>query len=236
MTKGEFVSNIYSVLNLDTKDTRISRRQVLSIGEMYLKTFLAQRLDELKLENQYSLISNISCFEMEPIDYITCGYVDLKECRTMVRSVKKLPETVKGNTGYAIFSVLTLDDSKEYVQVTRTEIKGLMKRRFVRDKSKFYIIEDDHLIIVNDDPEMVKIQMIALNEEEVEEACEACNDDINTTNSRKCISLWEEEFKCPDKLLMGVQNATVQALSMKVQIPVDENPNMDSNQKSQTVM
>lgn len=231
MTKGEFVSTIQSDLRFQSKDTLVSRRHILSVGESYAKTFLAQRLDESKLEAEYSLITTLPCFEMEEVDYIKCGFVNLKECRNIMKSKNKLPETIKGSTGYAIFYVTTIDDSIEYEPTTRGRFVDRLKTKYIRNNRNFYFIEDDHLYLPNDTTEVVKVQMLALDEEAIEEACSECNENINTENSAKCISLWDEKFMCPDKLLMGVRTATLQELSTMAQIPKDENPNLNSNVK-----
>lgn len=50
-----------------------------------------------------------------------------------------------------------------------------------------------------------------------------------------CKSEWEYDFIYPVKLIENIVSETIREASMKIQIPTDENPNMDSNQKSQTV-
>ena len=50
-----------------------------------------------------------------------------------------------------------------------------------------------------------------------------------------CESEWEYEFICPIKLIEYVVAETIKEVAFRLQIPVDENPNLDSNQKSQIV-
>lgn len=228
MTKGEFVSIIQADLRFQSKDTYVSKRHILKIGESYAKTYLAQRLDESKLEAEYSLITTLPCFEMESVDYISCGFVNLKECRNIMKSKNKLPKTVKGSTGYAIFYVSTIDDSVEYEQTTRSRFVDKLKTKYIRNKRNFFFVEDDYLFLPNDTTEIIKIQMLSLDEEAVEEVCSGCN---GGSNEAKCRSLWDEQFICPDKLLTGVRTATLQELTTMVQIPKDEKPNLNANLK-----
>lgn len=52
---------------------------------------------------------------------------------------------------------------------------------------------------------------------------------------KNCDSEWEYEFICPIKLIEFVVAETIKEVSFRLQIPIDENPNLDSNQKSQIV-
>lgn len=52
---------------------------------------------------------------------------------------------------------------------------------------------------------------------------------------RGCESEWEYEFVCPIKIIEYVVAETIKEVSFRLQIPIDENPNMDSNQKSQII-
>lgn len=235
MTNGEFVSSILTDARLNVKDTYVSRRHVLNIAKLISQTYIAQRLDEFKLFREYSLISTVKCFEMEPIDVISCGFVELKSCKNVMRSVNKIPETIKGSTGYAIFSVTNIDDTVEYREITFRDYSQKLKQKYVRDLSRFYYIEDGYIYLPNDTNEVINLSMIVLNEEEAEEKsnCSSCK---GTTDSVKCKSLWDEIFICPDKLIGNVRSATLQSILTMVSIPEDSNPNLDVNQRGKTVV
>lgn len=234
MTKGELVSNILGTLNFNTKDTRVSRRLILSVAETYAVTYMAQRLDSIKLEDDYSLTTVVKCFPMEQIDYITCGLIDLKNCNLIYRSKEIIPKTVDGSTGKAIYMVTTINGQKLFKETTRKKYLARKNRRFTRKDEFFFFVEGGYLYIPDTDIELVNIHMIALDEEEAEEKSE-CSECKDTDKSAKCKSLWEEKFICPEKLLVNVVQATRQEIATKVQIPLDENPDMDSNQKTRKV-
>lgn len=233
MTNGDFVSGIINELDLLSKDTWISRRAVLQVGKSKAKTLLAQRVDEFKLRNAFDLISVVPCFEMEEVDRITCAGLDITNCNTVMKSVKKLPETIYGRTGIAIFSINSIDDSTEYKQSTAEAISNRKKLKYKKPGNNHFYFIDDGYLYITEYVEAVKIRMIAINEEEVEDC--GC-DSEDTDKKSECKSLWDMKFPATDILIENIRAMTLQELlSTVVSIPKDENPNMDENQKSATV-
>lgn len=227
ITCGEFVSSVMNNLRFNTKDTWIPRRQVLSIGISKAKMLLAQRVDDFKLRNAFDLVSTISCFEMEEVDKITCENINIRNCKTLYKSVKKLPEVVYGRSTNSIFSVSSIDESKYFESKAPEKINMSKTLKYQRNKEDFYyFIENGHLYVTAE-VEAVKVRLIALRGVEVEE-CECKKTD-------NCKSGWDYQFPITDLLLDSVRTQTIQELIMTAQIPKDENPNMDSNSKSQTV-
>jgi hypothetical protein len=47
----------------------------------------------------------------------------------------------------------------------------------------------------------------------------------------ECNNLWEYEFNVPDKLEEAIVGETIKEIAMSKQIPRDENPNSNSNEK-----
>lgn len=231
MTNGEFVSSILNDLKLLVKDTWISKRHVLHVGKSKAKMLLAQRVDEFKLRRAFDLVSTIPCLEMEEVDRITCDIIDIRNCNTLYKSVKKIPETIYGRTANAIFSVSSVDDSILFQLSTPENINNRKSLKYKRTNKQefFYFIENGYMYITTD-VEVVKIRLIALNEEEVDD----CN--CSKNKDRECLSMWDMKFPITDLLLDSVRMQTLQELtSTYMQINKDENPNMDENQKSATV-
>ena len=228
VTQGEFVSSIINDLKLTVKDTWISKRHVLSVGKSKAKMLLAQRADEMKLSNAFDIISTIDCFEMEEVDVIKCDFIEIKNCNTLYKSVKKLPETIFGRSAIGIISVTTVDDSRRFEWSTPTKINNRGKlRKSKKSDNLFFFIENDHLYVTSD-VETVKIRMIAINEEELE--------DCDCNKKETCKSAWDMKFPIIDLLYEHVRSQTLQELlSTFVQIPKDENPNLDEQQRGATV-
>lgn len=225
MTNGEFVSTILNDGRFATKDTYVSKRHILSIGKTYAKTFIAQALDANRLLKQYSLFTPISCFEMEPIDVLSCGFLELKECRNIMQSVCELPELIEGHSVSGIMNITSLDDGAVFYETTRIDFARKKKRKYVRDTSKFYIVEDNRIILLDSETEAIRLEIITLEDSETIEADCGCNSKEN------CVSLWDEEFKSPQKLLSSIRTQTLQEVLTMNSIPEDENPNMNSNEK-----
>ena len=229
MLKGEMVSSVLNDNKLLTKDTHISRRFVLGIAESKAKQLLSQRVDEFKLQNSYDLITSIPCFEMERVDFIDCGIVELRQCKNIMKSVHKLPETVTGRSATAIFYVASLDGSVEYKLTTTKDFSLLSKRKYIKNKSNFYLVKDGYIYLPDSTNEVITIDLIAMSEKEVR-GC-GCSE-----KEEDCSSLWDEKFICTDLLLETVRQQTVQEIAgVYGRIQKDENPNLDENQRTATV-
>ena len=48
-----------------------------------------------------------------------------------------------------------------------------------------------------------------------------------------CTSIWDREIKVADKILTPIIQQTLQEISMRFNIPIDENSNLDVNIKTQ---
>ena len=63
---------------------------------------------------------------------------------------------------------------------------------------------------------------------------EKADDASDCPDCKACESYWDKEVYVADKLREAVIQDTIKEIVMRLQIPKDENPNMDSNIKSQT--
>lgn len=231
MTNREFVSGVMNDGKLLSKDTHIPRRHILAKGRSIADTYMAQRLDSMGLTFEYDLISVIDCFELEPVDYISCGIVDLKSCRKIMKSVKKLPETVNGRIGLGILSVTSLDGLYEFKQTSSRSFKNKSNIKYTRDKESFFIVQDGYLILPNSEVEFVRIELIAINSSEVEDC--GCEENKNKDG---CKTVWDDKFICPANIFTMVRDKTIQELAgTYLQIRADENPDTDENTRSSTI-
>lgn len=228
MTNGEMVSSVLSDNKLLTKDTHISRRHVLKIARSKAKQLLSQRVDEFKLQNSYDIITHIPCFEMEQVEWVNCGIIEFRQCKSIMKSICKLPETITGRSAIAIFYVASLDGSVEFTLTTPKDFALLKRRKYKSNESDFYLIKDGHLYLPDSTTEVVMMDLIAIDEKEAKDCgCESEED---------CTSLWDRKFICTDLLTETVRQQTVQEIaSIYTRTPKDENPNLDENQKSATV-
>jgi hypothetical protein len=231
ITNNEFASRVINSLRYISKDMHISRRFVIAIGNIKAKFLMTQKLDEMTLFREEGIICNIACFKLKPDNLKSCDVFEFRSSKNIMKSCKKLPEGLYGKNGVGIINVTNVDGSKMYHYVTpRQYSNNLFRTRNKRSRVGYYYVKDGYLYLPDSSNELVEISMFTLNKWEAEEACE-CN-----SKSSGCKSRLDYEFVCPDRLLDMVIRDTLQELaSIYRTTPVDENPNLDENQKSQTV-
>ena len=229
MKNKEFVSRTVNGIKALTKDNHISKRYILNIGKAKAKFLMSQKLDELSLFKEDSIISTIKCFRLKPDNLISCDIVEFKRCKSLMKSTKKLPETIFGKTGAGIVSVTNIDGTAEYTYATPNAIINKAKRQYGNKvNQKFYYIRDGYLYLPNAETELVNITIFALDTSEVEDVSEC-------STCEECNSKWDNEFVCPDRFIDLVLRETVQEIASIYRTSIaDENPNLDENIKSQT--
>lgn len=230
MKNKDFVSRVVNGIKAISKDAHISKRYILGIGKAKAKFLMSQKLDELSLFKEDQIISTVNCFRLTKQDIVSCDIVEFRRCKNLMKSVKKIPETIFGKVGAGILSVTNIDGTKLYTYSTPNAIINKSKRRY-SDKvnQDFFYIRDGYLYLPDSTTELVNMTIFALDEAEVEEVseCKQCEG---------CTSAWDSKFICPDRFIDLVLRETVQEVASVYRTSVaDENPNMDENQKSQTV-
>lgn len=231
ITNAELVSRVVNNLKGLSKDSRVSRRFVLSIAKTKLKFLLTQKLDEMTLFREDDIITNIECFRLKELEVKKCSIFEFRICKNIMKSCEKLPEGFFGKNGSGIILIQNVEGTKRYDYISPRQYQDLFKRsRFNRGRSGYYYIKDGYLYLLDTTNELVSIQMFTVDKEEADELCD-CKD-----SKKECRSKWDSKFPCPDRLLDYIITGTLQEVaSIYRTSPEDENPNMDDNQKSQTV-
>ena len=228
-TNADVVSRVVNGLRALSKDTHVSQRYILSIAKTKARFLMSQKLDEMTLFKESGLISVVDCFPLEPVGPKDCGIVEFESCSSVMRSCKKLPEGLFGKNGSGIINVFNMDESKEYVYITPRGYFQRKDRKYKRKNSSFFTIADGRLLLLDSKNEMVRLFMIALDKDEANSLSECSPKDNHK-------SKWESEFVCPDRFLdLVIRDTITEVANFYRTTPVDENPNLDENQKSQTV-
>ena len=129
--------------------------------------------------------------------------------------------------GYAILMVTTIDGDKEYKIKTLSSYNTLKRRKsFDKFKGNYVYIKDGYLYIPDSEVEAVNILLLTLDEDSDEMS--ECKDP-----NLGCVSIWDREIKVADKILTPIIQQTLQEISMRFNIPIDENSNLDVNVKTQ---
>ena len=231
-TQGEFVSRITNDLKAVNKDGRASRRHILNIGKEKAAFLIAQKWDEMTMNKEEGLITHINCVEFESIDVKRCDIFEFKLCRSVMKSVKQIPELIYGKNGPAILQVTTVDGEEVYQYISPRQFSSIKKRKYVIRDTRFFYLKDGHVYLPNSTTELLDLSIITMNKKESEEVstCEG-SEDAGIVNG-KCKSVWDYEFVCPDRFYDLVAKDTLQELlgSFAV-IQGDGNPNLNANEK-----
>lgn len=231
MTNAEFVSRVINDINALNKDAHVSRRWILNIGRMKAESYTAQRWDDGTLYGDRRLLTYVRCLEMIEVDKIKCCDAEFALCHTLMRSRHKLPGLLYSALRPAITQVSNLDNTIFFKYAEVKSYKNEKKRiynKYVKDPRPYYYVQDDYIYIPDFHIELINVEFFTTRRKKALALmlCEPID--------KGCESEWEYEFICPIKLIEYVVAETVKEVMNKVQIPTDENPNMDLNQKTQT--
>lgn len=231
MTRGELVSRITNDIRALNKDQHISKRYILSIAENKARFLLAQKLRDRTLYREDNLYSTIKCFALEKDDIVKCDVIQFRRCKSIRKSVLKLPEMIYSRYGNSILSVTTIDGENSFDPITGEKYRKLKDRLYGDEVAgDYYTVSENHLIIPDSKIEAVNVELLTLELDKVDEVSGCSDCDL-------CQSMWDYEFVCSDKLLESVITGTLQeVISTYKQISVDENPNLDEHQKSKTII
>lgn len=219
MTNAEFVSRVVNGLNSVNKDSRLSKRYVLFTGRQKAEFLISQKLRDRSLYREDNLYKEISCFEMKQIDPVKCDIIEFRRCKNLMRSVNKLPKLIYSRYGNSLKEVLSLDDETEFKYTTPAQYRRDRERE--SSDYNYYYVKNQHLYLIDSKVKRLNLYILTTNLEDVKD-CD-CEED--------CKSLWDFDFVVPDSLSENVISETIREVSMKLQIPTDENPNLNSNEK-----
>lgn len=231
MKNSEFVSRILNDINALTKDVHVSRRWILSIGRQKARAYIAQRWADGTLFGEESLFTHIGCLEMERVRSVDCCVEEFRVCRILMRSKKRLPDLIYSRIGPAIIRVSNVVDDVVFSPISLRRYVNNRDRKYASIEGQYYYyVRDGYLYIPDVAVKMVSVDLITLDRRAAEElsACEPERRDV-------CVSEWDYDFVCPDKLIEYVASETLREVSTKLQVPTDENPDMDVNKKTQKI-
>jgi hypothetical protein len=229
-TYREIVSRIENSLNTLTKDTFIPRRFILSVFKSKAEFFMAQKLFDKTLFRETSLFKWLDCVTMVEDDVIKCDKLEFKRCNSLMKSRKKLPKLLWSRFGASIILITNLDHTKEFKLISQLDYINLLKRpNSEKFLGKFAVLYPDNYLYIPDST-VKKINVLIYTLDEKADDISECDD-----KCEECNSYWDKEISISDKVREVVIQETLKEITMRVQIPKDENPNLDSNQKSQTI-
>tara|TARA_S200002703_G_scaffold118906_1_gene104626 strand:- start:395 stop:796 length:402 start_codon:yes stop_codon:yes gene_type:complete len=130
--------------------------------------------------------------------------------------------------GAVIISVTNITGETEFEPLrTPSDFKQQQKRKFAKT-SKYYYISNGYLYILGSESERITVTGLFQDERQAL-AFSTCAE----TADNKCLSAYDFELVVPDKYISTIKDQVVEHIVKTYRsIPEDENPNLDSNQKT----
>lgn len=216
MTIRDVVSTVKNNLNLLNLDSKISNQFVYSLAANVASFLIKREAEYKRLFKNTSIFKKLDCVELEERSLLECG-VNLG-CRTIMRSKKPLPKTFLSNFG-SVIQIFNLLRDKDYKEISATGYKTMMQQKYKSRNTKYFWIENDYLYVPDSEVEILIVLGLFSNPEEV------------IAFNGGCDKLLDFPFPAPDYLLQPIIEQTLKQLSIKLQIPEDENSNLNSNLK-----
>jgi len=222
MTNREFVSRISNQLRMLSKDAYISDRFILNIGVTIATKFITQKIQRKSINRDMSLYKEIQCIEFEPENVFKCNYVEFKSCKKLSKSKKNLKDLdiVFTRYGSSIKELYSIDRNNTYSESTLYQYRLDSERQGEINDNKFFIL-GGHIYVPKEISALSGL-ILAMDQYELDNIC-GCKED--------CESAWDKEFIAPNSMLDDVISYTIQNALQTKQIPEDEKPNLNSNDK-----
>lgn len=192
------------------------------MGKQKSMFYISQKLNDRSLFREDNIYTTLNCFELERIESVKCDIIEFRKCKSVMKSKKKLPKLIYNRYGNTLKEVTTVDDEKEFKPTTPSQFRRDKNRVSATDYVDYYV-KDGYLYLLDTEIEIVNLYLLTLDLEVI--------DSVSACSTPGCKSLWDYDFVVPDKLEELIIAETVKEISMKKQIPADENPNLNNNEK-----
>ena len=226
MTYNEVISRVQNTLNAINKDMYIPKRYVLAVLKSKAEFLVSQKFNDKSLFREMNIFSWVNCVEMKEMGTYMCGLVELEDCGTVMVTKVKLPELIWSRYGSSILMVTNITNSKKYQLISPLEFMNIKNRsNFEKFKGKYAIIYPDNRIIIPDSTvKRINVLLYTLDESIINMGyCEECDN---------CNNYYDAEFNLPNKIGEAVIQEAIKEISLRMQIPKDELPSGNSNEKN----
>lgn len=224
-TNRQVISDIFVDLRAQNLDDKVSKRYVHNKLRDFAALMIKRDADLRRLLNISDIWTEVGCVELCETPIVECCNEDIPQCKMVMKSVKKLPETYE--TFYKeLIQVFNPLYAKEFHQITPQEYKNLVHREFQDKRIKYFWISNGYLIIPDCLAEVVTIRGVFANPAEAKKLS-SCN-----AESEDCITILDQPFICPDYLVPVVKQEVLKDLfNFYKRNVLDESPNNNTNTK-----
>lgn len=225
LTNRQIISDIVSDLRANDLDDRVSRRWILNKLRDYAALYIKRDAEARRLFGLADLWVDVPCVELCEAPIVDCCEVDIPGCKTVMRSIKEIPQTYE--TLYReMIQVFNVEYAKEFRQITPQEYKNIIVREFKDPRIKYFWIQNKHLIVPDSLVKAVTVRGVFINPNDAKKL-NSC-----LTEEEQCSPMLDQPFICPDYLLAVVKSETLKDLyNFYKRSVVDENPNVNTNIK-----
>ena len=210
MTIRQLISKIRNEMNSISLDDRISNRYIWSKIIDATNVLFRRGSDDRKMFSVTELYTIDDCFKLHSEKANNCTDIIIPECNVYMQSLNIIPltfSTIYGNP----FIVETLNG--EILQrTTPTLYKKILKRRF-KPLESYYWIHNNKLVI----PSFIEVVKISFIKN-------------LSLNLDLCLGM-DEEIKIPNWIEYDAVKLVITDLRNRKNIPADENPNNNNNDK-----
>jgi len=226
-TRLKVVSRVSNELQTLNKDSYFSRRTILQVLEDKAVFLLSQKTADRTLYKESEIFTHLKCFELESIDTVKCEIAELRLCKSIMKSKYRLPDLISSRYGDGILNVTSIDSGVLFHPISLRDYVLSKNRKYSYVKRYVFIVHDGFLYIPEFEVQAVNLDILTMRTEIV--------DELSACSKECCKSYWDYPFTNSDKLSEAVMRETLEEIFRTVKsIPVDENPNLDSNIKSAT--
>jgi hypothetical protein len=226
ITNRQIISDIVNDLRALNLDDRVSKKYILSKLRSYASLFIKRDADTRRLLNIAEIWTNIPCVELCEVPLVDCCNIDIPNCKSVMRSRKKIPELLQ--TLYKeLIQVFNPIYSKEFIATTPQQYKNIINRAYVDPRLKYYWLSNGYLIVPDAMISTITIRGVFLNPHEALQLNSCDTDEVSD-----CVSILDQPFTCPDYLISVVKQETLKDLfNFYKRVTVDEEPNLNTNEK-----
>lgn len=214
------ISDIITDLRSYDLDDKYSYRFLANKLKGNIENFFKQDVVDrtiLKINDLWKPLHNVRLKQAR--DASVNAYFD--DPQVAVKSIHRIPDAYNCKYG-TLIKVMNLNNSLEYIQIKPFEYKDINNREYPSRKVKYYWIDDGYLYIPNSETDEVKIYGLFKDSQEA---------DLFNGNVDCCYKPLDSILLVPDYLLTISKKQVVLDLLQEKQIPPDENPNLNSNEK-----
>jgi hypothetical protein len=212
----EFVSIIRNNLDSISTDNYVSGEYLYNVGVSYAKLFIKRESDSRKLFKNTSMFKFIDCIKMKPSKVSECTDISLP-CKSIMKSVEKLPEIYLSNYG-SLIMVYNITKDKDYIEANPISYKSISGQRFKPKDKGYFWIQNGYLVIPDSEVEVVSAMYLSSDMSS------------DSTLVSKACKILDEPFPCLDYLLIAVIESTTKHVLQTKSIIRDENANLDERQ------